>query len=469
MSQLSLTEGNVRRALSRFAIPFLGASLLQFLYGAVDLIVVGQFADQAGIAAVSTGSQVMQAVTNFIIGLSTGGTVLVGQYLGARRGEDVNRAIGTLFSLFALIAVVLAAAFALSTNAIVALMQVPAAAVAPARQYLFICACGLVFITGYNMVSGVLRGLGDSKRPMYFVLVACIINIVGDLLLVGVFGLGAAGAALATVAAQGVSLALALAVLRRRDFPFDFKRRSFRIQGDKAARILRLGLPVAVQNVLVTLSFLIITAIVNHMDVLAQSAAVGLVERITGFIMLFPIAFQSAISAMTAQNMGAGRPDRARQGLKYGILFCLAADIAMFVLVQLVPGLAMRLFTPDAEVIYHGVLYLAPTASTAFWSPLCSPSTVFTAAAAAPASPCSTVWHPPSWYGYRRYFSSACSPVSLCCTSVWPRRRPPPSRCSSSSSTSAPAGGTTRFWGRRRHDRRSAGLPGRRSGPHFPL
>ncbi|MCI7153918.1 MAG: MATE family efflux transporter [Flavonifractor plautii] len=255
MSQLSLTEGNVRRALSRFAIPFLGASLLQFLYGAVDLIVVGQFADQAGIAAVSTGSQVMQAVTNFIIGLSTGGTVLVGQYLGARRGEDVNRAIGTLFSLFALIAVVLAAAFALSTNAIVALMQVPAAAVAPARQYLFICACGLVFITGYNMVSGVLRGLGDSKRPMYFVLVACIINIVGDLLLVGVFGLGAAGAALATVAAQGVSLALALAVLRRRDFPFDFKRRSFRIQGDKAARILRLGLPVAVQNVLVTLVF----------------------------------------------------------------------------------------------------------------------------------------------------------------------------------------------------------------------
>lgn len=257
MSQLSLTEGNVRRALSRFAIPFLGASLLQFLYGAVDLIVVGQFADQAGIAAVSTGSQVMQAVTNFIIGLSTGGTVLVGQYLGARRGEDVNRAIGTLFSLFALIAVVLAAAFALSTNTIVALMQVPAAAVAPARQYLFICACGLVFITGYNMVSGVLRGLGDSKRPMYFVLVACIINIVGDLLLVGVFGLGAAGAALATVAAQGVSLALALAVLRRRDFPFDFKRRSFRIQGDKAARILRLGLPVAVQNVLVTLSFLL--------------------------------------------------------------------------------------------------------------------------------------------------------------------------------------------------------------------
>ncbi|UQT49598.1 MATE family efflux transporter [Flavonifractor plautii] len=219
---------------------------------------------------------------------------------------------------------------------------------------------------------------------------------------------------------------------------------------------------------LVTLSFLIITAIVNHMDVLAQSAAVGLVERITGFIMLFPIAFQSAISAMTAQNMGAGRPDRARQGLKYGILFCLVADIAMFVLVQLVPGLAMRLFTPDAEVIYHGCSTCAPIASTAFWSPLCSPSTVFTAAAAAPASPCSTVWHPPSWYGYRRYFSSACSPVSLCCTSVWPRA------ASAVQVLLQLLYFRTGRWnhsvlGRRRHDRRSAGLPGRRSGPHFPL
>ena len=358
MSQTSLTRGNVKGALVRFALPFLGASLLQFLYGAVDLIVVGQFDDQAGITAVSTGSQVMQAVTNFIIGLSTGGTVLVGQYLGAGRREDVSRSIGTLFTLFAAIAVALALVFALSANAIVALMQVPAEAVAPARQYLFICACGLVFITGYNMVSAVLRGLGDSRRPMYFVLVACVINIVGDLLLVGVFGLGAAGAAVATVAAQGVSLLLALAVLRHRDFPFDFKLPSFRPQGEKVAKLLRLGLPVAVQNVLVTLSFLIITAIVNHMDVLAQSAAVGVVERVTGFIMLFPSAFMSAISAMTAQNMGAGRPDRARQALKVGILLCLIADLAMFALIQAFPGQALRLFTPDAGVIRHGVLYL---------------------------------------------------------------------------------------------------------------
>lgn len=155
-----------------------------------------------------------------------------------------------------------------------------------------------------------------------------------------------------------MSLFLALAVLRHRDFPFDFRLPSFRPQGEKASKLLRLGLPVAVQNVLVTLSFLIITAIVNHMDVLAQSAAVGVVERVTGFIMLFPSAFMSAISAMTAQNMGAGRPDRARQALKVGILLCLVADLVMFALIQAFPGQALRLFTPDAEVIRHGVLYL---------------------------------------------------------------------------------------------------------------
>ena len=354
----NLTSGAIAPALLRFSLPFLGSSILQFLYGVVDMVVVGRFSDSAGIAAVNNSSQIMQLVTSLVCGIATGGTVLIGQYIGARQEKEAGRTVGNMVLLFTVLAAGITALLLTLGNGLVTLMQVPAEAVNLARAYLHICGIGTVFIVGYNVVSSILRGIGDSKRPMYFVLVACIINIVGDLLLVGVFGLGAAGAALATVAAQGVSLALALAVLRRRDFPFDFKRRSFRIQGDKAARILRLGLPVAVQNVLVTLSFLIITAIVNHMDVLAQSAAVGLVERITGFIMLFPIAFQSAISAMTAQNMGAGRPDRARQGLKYGILFCLAADIAMFVLVQLVPGLAMRLFTPDAEVIYHGVLYL---------------------------------------------------------------------------------------------------------------
>lgn len=358
MNQRSLTEGDVKSVLIRFALPFLAASLLQFLYGAADLMIVGRFSDPAAMTAVSTGSQVMQTVTGLVTGLTTGGTVLVGQFMGAQRERDVSQTIGTVFTLFTLIAVGLTVIFALSTRLLVRLMQVPAAAVTSALQYLFICSCGIVFITGYNMVSGILRGLGDSRRPMIFVAIACVINIFGDLLLVGVLDMGAAGAAIATIAAQGVSLLLSLLVLRGRDFPFDFKRASFRMRRDKVVKTLRLGAPVALQEVLVSLSFLIITAIVNHMGVVAQSAAVGVVERVILFAMTAPFAFLSAISAMTAQNMGAARPERAGAALKYGMLFCLMLDVAVFVLLQLLTPQAVGLFTPDGEVVRHGVRYL---------------------------------------------------------------------------------------------------------------
>lgn len=357
MEELSLVSGNIKRTLLKFALPFLGASFLQFLYGAADLMIVGRFADAAGISAVSTGSQVMQAITSLVTGLATGGTVLIGQYVGARRREDVRASIGTMFSLFTLIAIVLTLISALCTNAVIALMRVPAEAVIPARQYLFLCSCGILFITGYNMVSAILRGLGDSRRPMYFILIATVVNIAGDLLLVGVFGLGAAGAAIATITAQALSLILSLLVLRRRDFPFDFKRASFRLHRGRCAKLVSLGAPVAVQNVLVTISFLIITAIVNAIG-LNESAAVGVVERIITFAMLAPSAFMAALAAMTAQNMGAGRPDRAGLSLKYGILFCLLCEGAMFILLQLSPILWMGLFSPDPAVIAHGALYL---------------------------------------------------------------------------------------------------------------
>lgn len=355
--ELSLTQGDVKTTLLRFTLPFLAASLLQFLYGAADLVIVGQFADAAGIAAVSTGSQVMQAVTGLVMGLATGGTVLIGQFTGAGRREDVSRTIGTMLTLFTLIALGLALVCALGTNLLVGAMHVPEQAVAPARQYLFICSCGILFITGYNMVSAILRGMGDSRRPMYFVAIACVLNILGDLLLVGLFKLGAAGAAAATVFAQGVSLLLSVGVLRGRDFPFDFKRASFRMSRPLCAKLTALGAPVALQNVLVSLSFLIITSIVNGLG-LPQAAAVGAVERVIDFSMMGPIAFMSAISAMTAQNMGAGYPRRARSALGYGILFSLAFGAVLFSLCQLFPRAAIGLFTPDPEVIFHGALYL---------------------------------------------------------------------------------------------------------------
>lgn len=357
MDQRSLTQGGLRGTLLRFALPFLAASLLQFLYGAADLIIVGRFSDAAGISAVSTGSEVMTTVTNLIMGLATGGTVLIGQYAGARREEDLRRTIGTMFTLFPLIAVALAVVFALLTPAIVTLMRVPAQAVSQARSYLFLCACGIVFITGYNMVSAILRGMGDSRRPMYFVAVACVCNIVGDLVLVGGLGLGATGAAIATVGAQALSLLLSIGVLRRRDFPFDFKPASFVLQRDKARHILRLGTPAALQNVLVSLSFLIITAIVNAMG-LAQSAAVGATEKVIVFCMMAPSSFMAALSALTAQNMGAGLPERARKSLWYSIFFSLLCGAAFFLLIQCFPGEIISLFTPDPEVIRHGSLYV---------------------------------------------------------------------------------------------------------------
>lgn len=357
MNQKGLTQGDVKSTLLRFTLPFLAASLLQFLYGAADLIIVGRFADTAGVSAVSTGSQIMMAVTGLIMGLASGGTVIIGQYWGARRREDVSATIGTMFTFFTILAVAMTALVTLCTNLFVDLMRVPAAAVPQARQYIFICGCGVLFITGYNMVSGILRGLGDSKNPMIFVFIACIANIIGDLILVGPLQMGAAGAAIATVAAQGLSLLLSVFVLQKKDFPFDFRRESFRIDGKKLGTLVKIGTPVAIQNVLVSLSFLIIGSTVNNMG-LAESAAVGASGRISDFCMMGPISFFSSISAMTAQNIGAGQDDRAKQTLRWGIAFSLVFGVVMFTLIQLFPREAIGIIRQDSAVMEAGALYL---------------------------------------------------------------------------------------------------------------
>lgn len=357
MSENQLIQGNVRTALIRFALPFLGASLLQFLYGAVDLMIVGRFGDAAGVSAVATGSQIMQTLTGLISGFAAGGTVLIGQYVGARREKDVKQSIGTMFSLFAAIALAATVVFTLSTNVIVSLMQVPGAAVIPARQYIFTCCCGLIFITGYNIICGMLRGMGDSRRPMIFIAVSCCVNIVGDLLLVGPLRLGALGAAIATVFAQAVSMILALIVLFRGEYARYFQGRWFRPFRAKAALLFRLGTPMALQDFLVAFSFLLITAIVNQIG-LDESAAVGVVERVIGFGMLAPIAFMSAISAMTAQNIGAGRPERAVSATRYGLAYSLIFGVLMLAVLQLFPQWVMGLFIDEAPVIAHGALYL---------------------------------------------------------------------------------------------------------------
>ncbi len=349
-----LTTGSISKTLIRFALPFLGSSLLQFLYGVVDMIVVGQFSDAAGVTAVNNSSQIMQLVTSLICGIATGGTVLLGQYIGAKKYCDAGKTVGSMIYLFAGLAAVITAVLLVFGNGIVNLLQVPNEAVVPAQAYLRICGIGTSFIVGYNVVSSILRGIGDSKRPMYFIAISCLLNIVGDLILVGRFRLGAEGAAIATVAAQAVSFLCALVTLFRSGLPFPVARKPER---QKSIRVLQLGIPVAFQDVFATLSFIIITVVVNLIG-LSQSAAVGVVERIIGFSMVIPIAFMSALAVFTAQNIGAGQQPRAKTGLRISLLISLGLTLILFLIMQFFPDFLMGIFTPDKDVIYHGSLYL---------------------------------------------------------------------------------------------------------------
>ncbi len=357
MKAFSLTEGRVAPTLVRFALPFMLSSLLQSLYGAADLFVVGQYAGAAAVSGVSIGSQLMSTVTMLILSLSMGGTVLIGNCIGQKNDEGAATAIGTMTVLFALFAVILTPLMLLGTNAGVALMQTPPEAVADARDYVFTCSLGLPFIIGYNALSGIFRGLGDSKTPVYFVALATVINIVADFWLVGGLNMGATGAAIATVAAQGLSFLAALIWMCKTGFSFPFTRKHLRLNGSAAKRILKVGAPLALQSTSVHLSFLIITAIINTMGLIA-SAAVGVTEKIMAFAFLPPDAFAAAVAAMTAQNIGAGKPRRALQSLKWSIVFSLAFGLLVCGFANLFPQVLPAIFTTDGEVIRAAGLYM---------------------------------------------------------------------------------------------------------------
>ena len=356
----TLLEGKVGPALVRFALPFLVASLLQQLYGTVDMLAVGQLSanSAAELSAVSTGGQVTYSITSVLIGLATGATVLIGQYVGADRKEDIRRTIGTMFPLFGIFAVIISVLMAIFTGPIIAMMQVPAEAVKSAEEYFFICALGMIFVTGYNMVSGILRGLGDSRTPMLLVVVACIVNIIGDIILVGPLQMGAAGAAIATVGAQAISFLFSLIILNRRaDFPFEFKWKNFRMCREQNRLLLKLGIPVALQDFCIGISFILITAFINRIG-LNESASVGVVSRVTCITMLVSTAFMSAIAAMSAQNIGASQPKRAVLAMYWGIGLSFAVSAILFLLAQMFPGPILGFFTDEAGVISQGTLYL---------------------------------------------------------------------------------------------------------------
>ena len=291
-------------------------------------------------------------------GLATGTTVLVGQYIGAGRREDAAKTVGSTAVLFVIVAAVLTAVMLLLTRQVAVVMQAPAEAFDQTVDYIFICSVGIVFIVGYNAVSSILRGMGDSKSPMYFVIVATVVNVGLDLLFVAVFDMKAAGAAYATVIAQACSFIFAVIWLRVKGMGIGFGKKDLRLDRRKTKGILRFGTPVALQEALVNISFLIITAILNGKGLVA-SAAVGVVEKVICFAVLPITAFSMAISAMTAQNVGAGKPERGKKCMVYGILFTAAVETAVVLFVELGGGpLLLGIFSTDAEVISQGFLYM---------------------------------------------------------------------------------------------------------------
>lgn len=353
-----LTQGSVTKQLIRFSMPFLLSNIIQALYSVADMLIVGWFFGENGISGVSIGSQVTMLVTNLVVGFTVGGTVLIAQYFGAHRMDDVRESIGTLFTLLIGAAVLMTGLFYALAHPILRLLRTPAESYAETYSYLVICLLGTIFIFGYNAVSSILRGLGDSKRPLYFVGIACFANIGLDFLCVAGLKLSAAGAAYATVISQALSLILSVIYLCRNDFVFDFKFKSFLPKLDKVKRIFALGLPSSIQNTISSISFLLMTALANDYGGVNASAAVGIVGKFNGFAILPAVAMSSSVSSMAGQNIGAGLYDRAKQTMWVAIRISLAISAVIFTLVQIFPDAILRIFSDKEAVIADGVQYL---------------------------------------------------------------------------------------------------------------
>jgi putative MATE family efflux protein len=350
MKGFDFTEGGYFLPLIKFTIPILFAIFLQAMYGAVDLMVVGRFGDASSLSAVAIGSQVMQTITGIITGLTMGTTIMIGQLIGAKQTRKAEKTVGASICLFAVAAVIITVIMLVFVKPIVNLMHTPETAFDKSIQYIVICSTGIVFIVAYNLISGIFRGVGNSKLPLCFVAIACVVNIIGDLVLVGVFNLDAAGAAIATVFAQAVSVILSLVIIKAKGLPFAFSIKSIRFHSMEIANILRFGTPLAFQDSLTNLSFLVITASVLSLGIVA-SAAIGINEKIAIFIMLIPMSYMSSVSTFTAQNIGAHKPERAKKGMYYAIISSLVFGIICFIFSFWHGNILAGIFSKDIEVI----------------------------------------------------------------------------------------------------------------------
>ncbi len=356
-NKISFTEGKILSPLLRFAMPVLLALLLQAMYGAIDLLVVGQFGSPADVSAVSTGSQIMQTITSVITGLAMGTTILLGQKIGQKKSDEAGQVVGSSICLFTILAIIVTIIMLLMASPFSTLMHAPEEAFDKTVVYVRICSAGSIFIVAYNVLGSIFRGLGDSKTPLIAVAIACIVNIVGDLLFVAVFNMAVAGAALATVLAQAVSVLLSVVIIKRKGMPFPFSLKSIRFHKKLIGKVTKLGFPIALQDGLVSISFLAIIAIINSLGVI-PSAGVGVAEKLCIFIMLVPSSYMQSMSAFVAQNMGAGRNDRAKKAMYYGMATSLCFGVGMAYFSFFHGDILAGIFAKDGAVISAAADYL---------------------------------------------------------------------------------------------------------------
>lgn len=352
-----LTTGSVFKNIVFFSLPYLLSYFLQTLYGMADLFIVGQFNGVDSITSVSVGSQIMHMITVMIVGLAMGSTVTIGRAVGGRRADQAARTVGNTISLFMGLSFAITVLLLAVVKPITAAMSTPKEAVSETILYLTICFIGIPFITAYNIISSIFRGLGDSKSPMYFIAIACGVNIALDYLFIGVFRMGAAGAALGTTISQTVSVLVALAVILGRKTGIRPRRTDFKPHAETMRQILKIGIPVALQDGFVQIAFILITIIANRRG-LNDAAAVGIVEKIIGIVFLLPSTTLSTVSALSAQNIGAKKHGRATATLRYGILIVAVLGFAVSVATQFVGRSFVGLFTEDTAVTLLGDQYL---------------------------------------------------------------------------------------------------------------
>ena len=352
-----LTTGSVLKNIVFFSLPYLLSYFLQTLYGMADLFIIGQFDGVASITAVSVGSQVMHMLTVMIVGLAMGATVTIGKAVGGKQMDQASLAVGNTVTLFMGVAGTVMIVLLLLVKPIVAVMSTPTAAVSGTITYLTICFIGIPFITAYNIISSIFRGLGDSKSPMYFIIVACGANILLDYLFIGGLHMGAAGAALGTTLSQTISVIVALCVIRKKQTGIRLQKNDFKLQGQTMGQILQIGIPVALQDGFIQIAFIVITIIANRRG-LNEAAAVGIVEKIIGVVFLVPSTMLSTVSALSAQNIGAGKHDRATGTLRYALLITVGYGIVVAIVMQFVSYQVVGLFTDDTVVVRLGDQYL---------------------------------------------------------------------------------------------------------------